>query len=59
MSIKDGDKVTLDKVLKAEWIIESHNEFTHSTTYVSNDKEQKLGVTFYDGYEYGTVYRND
>ena len=53
---RDGQEVTMNEV-KYDWAIESYNAFLKATTLISDDKT--LGVTFYEGYEKGTIFRNE
>lgn len=53
---RDGQEVTMNEV-KNDWAIESYNAFLKATILISEDKT--LGVTFYEGYETGTIFRNE
>lgn len=52
---KDGIEVRREDV--QHWTIESVNPFTKATTLVNETKE--LGVTFYKGFDKGTIFRNE
>lgn len=53
-----GQKVSADDIYMAGWIIDSHSEYAHSTSYVSPDGT--LTATIYDGQETDIeIGRND
>ena len=52
---KDGMEVRREDV--QHWTIEAVNPFTKATTLVNSTKE--LGVTFYKGFDKGTIFRNE
>lgn len=50
----DGQEVTLNDVCD-DWILDSFNPYTGTSTYYNED--WTLGVSFYDGYNKGTIFR--
>lgn len=50
----DGMEITRNELPK-DWIMVSQNNFTKAVSYV--DTREELGVTFYEGYEKGNIYR--
>ena len=50
----DGMEITRNELPK-DWVMVSQNDFTKAVSYM--DTREELGVTFYEGYEKGNIYR--